>query len=98
MIAHIFRHFVSPYFRGRQGEALREWEKWLSTSVATTKNALATSLQETSLDDATTSENGNIDARVEMASGHVLAQVLTGSSRLANAGDNVEKSIQSVNE
>ncbi|XP_073043769.1 la-related protein 1C-like isoform X2 [Primulina eburnea] len=72
-----------------QGDKVRrvhEWDKWLNTSVATPENALATSLQETSLDDTTTNENANIDAQVDMASGR-----LTGSSRLANGDDGVEE-------
>ncbi|XP_073154184.1 la-related protein 1C-like [Henckelia pumila] len=77
-----------------QGDKVRrhhEWEKWLNASVATPENALATSLQETSLDDTTRGENGNIVTRVEMASGQVLGEALTGSSRLANGDDNVEE-------
>ncbi|XP_073123210.1 la-related protein 1C-like [Henckelia pumila] len=93
-----------------QGDKVRkryEWNRWLNSSGrpnidvgshnmdATTESALATSFREVSLNEASTSANGNVDSRgshTEMVTGRFLSEELTGPSRLANGDDAVEES------
>lgn len=81
-----------------------EWHKWLLSSglansdsgprtpSSAPENALATSLQEVSLDDAITNANGNVDStegHTETAAGQ-SPEGSTGQSGLANGEDTAE--------
>ncbi|XP_075495553.1 la-related protein 1C-like [Primulina tabacum] len=92
-----------------QGDKVRkryEWNRWLNSSGrpnidagshnidVAQENALTTSFREVSLNEASTSANGNIDTRdgrTEMVIGRFLSEELTGPSRLANGDDTVEE-------
>ncbi|XP_075484919.1 la-related protein 1C-like [Primulina tabacum] len=92
-----------------QGDKVRkhyEWNRWLNSSGrpnldtgshnmdATPENSLATSFREVSLNEASTSANGDINKReghTEMVNGRFFSEELTDQSRLANGDDTVEE-------
>ncbi|PIN04104.1 RNA-binding protein LARP/SRO9 [Handroanthus impetiginosus] len=95
-----------------QGDKVRrhnEWKKWLLPSArhsepgshtpgAAPENALATSLQNVSLDDGTINSTGNTSAtegHTEKATGNVSSEELTGHSGLPN-GENAAEEAHSI--
>ncbi|PIN12487.1 hypothetical protein CDL12_14913 [Handroanthus impetiginosus] len=91
-----------------QGDKVRrhnEWKKWLLPSArhsesgshtpgAAPENALATSLQNVSLDDGTINSTGNTSAtegHTEKATGNVSSEELTGHSGLPNGENSAEE-------